>query len=802
MHTFAVELRQAWRSLVARKAYFVTCVATLTLVLGANAAILAVANATMLRPMPFVTEGPVVHLFAEPPGTTATLQRNPLQQMEVSRLRERARTLARLEGFYLTERVVTIAGELSVAQGAAVTPGLLSMMAAPIAQGRSFTTGEGEPGHSVAVIADRYWRDTLGATPVLGTSLVIDSQPHTIVGVLSPGFAAPFLDAQVFTPLAASAEPKPRAPALTVVGLAELAPGASIEQARDELRAISGQLAQEFPRTHAHWTLGVQSAREWQYGSMRAPLLMLLAATAFVLLIACVNIANLTSAHAVARSGEMSVRLALGASTSDVLRAYLAELLIVSAAGLVPGLVLASLTVPALLAINPTIARSLGPVNVDWRVQAFSMLVATVTAVATAAWPAARAVRGHTSAILATTSSRTTGSPRAARVRRALVSVEVALCVALLMAAAVVVQGLRELSQRSPGYQYTGVLTAQIRLPEASYPTPELRTTVVSRLLDDIRALPGVVSVGITQNAFIPTFSYQTLVRIKDQPAPDDQPHTVQYRRVSPDYFEAMRTRTMAGRVFTDADTPDRASVAVISRRFADALMPGLDPIGRTLLRNNPPPLTIVGVVDDVSDVTVTAEAEPTLYVPWSQNNAFGVPVAFVIRTSVEPASLVPAVRASLKHVDPSLPLRKAQPLEVFVNESTAPDRFRALVLGLLAILGLALAAVGIAGVTYRSVMDRRRDFAVRLALGSDPRAMMRLVMTEAMRDLASGAMAGMAAGAALCALLVRLLENVAPVDATLTGVAVAAIVLVGAAAACLPAWRVMQVDPALVLRS
>jgi len=178
------------------------------------------------------------------------------------------------------------------------------------------------------------------------------------------------------------------------------------------------------------------------------------------------------------------------------------------------------------------------------------------------------------------------------------------------------------------------------------------------------------------------------------------------------------------------------------------------------------------------------------------------VPVAFVIRTSVEPASLVPAVRASLKHVDPSLPLRKAQPLEVFVNESTAPDRFRALVLGLLAILGLALAAVGIAGVTYRSVMDRRRDFAVRLALGSDPRAMMRLVMTEAMRDLASGAMAGMAAGAALCALLVRLLENVAPVDATLTGVAVAAIVLVGAAAACLPAWRVMQVDPALVLRS
>ena len=362
------ELRHAWRSLRRRPAYVLTCATTLSLVLGANAAVFAVVNATLLRPMPFVTRGLVVQLFAQPPGTTSVLQRNPLQQMEVPRLRERARTLARLEGYYPFEHVVTIGGEPGVARGAAVTPGLLTMMDAPIALGRSFTPSEGEPGHFVAVITDRYWRDTLGGGPVLGTSLVLDDQPHTIVGVLSPGFAVPFLDAQVFTPLVLDPEPKPRAPPLTVVGLAELAPRVSIEQARDELTTIYGQFSQEFPRTHTYWTIGVQDAREWQYGPMRAPLLMLLAATGVVLLIACVNIGNLTSAHAVARSGELSLRLALGASKGDLLRLHLAELLIVCVAGLIPGVLIARAAVPVLLTINPTVAQTLGVVTIDWRV--------------------------------------------------------------------------------------------------------------------------------------------------------------------------------------------------------------------------------------------------------------------------------------------------------------------------------------------------------------------------------------------------------------------------------------------------
>ena len=803
MLTFARDLRHAWRSLLQRKAYFLACAGTLTLVLGANAAMFAVVNATILRPMPFATAGEVVHLFSQPPGTTGALQRNPLQQMEVPRLRERVRTLARLEGYLLSERVITLNQEPAIAPTAAVTTGLLAMMGAPVARGRAFFESEGLPGHFVAVISDRFWRDTLGGGSALGSTLVIDGQPHTIVGILAPAFAVPFMDAQILTPLYANPEPQPRAPPLSVQAVAELAPGATVARVREELASINRQLAQEYPRTHTGWLLGVELAREWQYGSMRAPLLMLLAAAAFVLLIACVNIANLTSAQAIARSGELALRRALGASNGDVVRMHAAELLIIGVAGLIPGLLLASATVPALLAINPTVARALGAVQIDWRVQLFGVVVSVMTAIGASAVPAVRAMRGQMSGAIAVGTGRTTGSPSAVRLQRALVAIEVALCVALLMAGAVVVQGLRDLSRRSPGYQSAGVLTAQIRLPDADYKAPESRAAVVERMLARIRALPGVVTASTTQNAFVPGFSYQTLLNVKDRPTPDRQPHTVQFRRVSTDYFKTMQIKVVRGRTFVESDVADQPQVAIVSRQFAERLLPAGDPVGQILLRNqpNPPPLTVVGVVDDVLDVSVTQAPEPTLYLPWAQNNNSNVPVAFVIRTAVDPASIAPAVREVVREIDGTLPLRRVQPLAAFVTESTAPERFRTMVLGIIAMLGLVLAAVGISGVTYRGVIDRTREFAVRLALGSRPGDIVRLVLSESARDLALGAVAGLAGGVALCVVLRRSMENISAVDALTTGVAIGLIVVVGIAAACLPALRVLRVEPAQVLR-
>jgi putative ABC transport system permease protein len=326
---------------------------------------------------------------------------------------------------------------------------------------------------------------------------------------------------------------------------------------------------------------------------------------------------------------------------------------------------------------------------------------------------------------------------------------------------------------------------------------------VVERLLARIRALPGVITASTTQNAFVPGFSYQTLLNVKDRPTPDRQPHTVQFRRVSTDYFKTMQIKVVRGRTFVDSDVADQPQVAVVSRLFAERLLPAGDPIGQILIRNspNPPPVTVVGVVDDVFDVSVTEASEPTLYLPWAQNNNSNVPIAFVIRTAVDPASIAPAVRAVVKEIDGTLPLRRVQPLETFVTESTAPERFRTMVLGIIAMLGLVLAAVGISGVTYRGVIDRTREFAVRLALGSEPRDILRLVLSEAARDLALGTGAGLAGGAALCVVLRRSMENIGTVDALATGMAAGLIAVVGIAAACLPALRVLRVEPAQVLR-
>lgn len=802
MQFLAIDLRYAVRSLVRRKAYFLTCAATLALVLGANAAMFAVVNATMLRPMPFATHGLVLQLFSQPPGTTAASARNPLQQMEVPRLRERARTLARLEGFLLSERVVTMAGEPTAVQMAAVTPGLLSMMAAPIAQGRSFLPVDGEPGHAVAVISHRYWRDVLGSAPVVDATLVIDGAPHAIVGVLSPAFAVPFMDAQVFTPLVANREAQPRAPPRSVVGIAELAPSASIDQAREELAKISSELAREFPRTHSGWILGAQSVRDWQYGTMRVPLLMLLGATTLVVLIACVNVANLSLANAVSRSGELSLRVALGASRRDVVKLHLAELLVIGISGLIPGLVIASLAVPALLAIDPAVSRTLGVVAVDWRVQVFGASLALLTAILASAAPALRAFRGHTAATLAAGTSRTTATPGAMRARRILVSIEVALCVALLITGGALIQGLRELSRRGPGYDARGVMTAQVRLLENPYKTPELRALAVSRLLEDIRSRPMVESASTVQNPFQPGFSYQTLLNVKARPLPDGQSHTVQFRRVSPDYFRTLRIKGISGREFTEQDTAAQPPIAIISQRFATTLLAGLDPIGQVLVRQNAPELTIVGVVQDVADVNVTEEPQPTVYLPWAQNNNVGVPVTFVVRTSAAPESIVPAVRDAVKQVDSSLPLRRVQRLESFVNESTAPERFRTVVLTIIAMLGLVLAALGIAGVTYRGVVDRSREIAVRMALGSGPEGVIRMVLAESMRDLVIGAVVGLAGGVAFTRLLATSMPHVGAVDAFTVSAAVAVIVGVGALAAFVPALKVRRVEPAEALRS
>ena len=805
MDKLRADLLHAWRSLRRRPAYFLTCAATLALVLGANAAIFSVVNATLLRPLPFSAGERTVHLFMLPPGLTEVHQRNPLQQMDVARYRERMRALKRLEGFFLSDRILNDGREPQVVKGGAVTPGLLQMVAMAMTAGRPFLPEEGQPGHHVAIVTARYWRRVMGGGgDVVGSGMTIDGVPHTIVGIAS-GPLPSFLDAEILTPLVVDPTPAGRGPVRTVVAFGELGDGATPVEANQEAAEIVRQLGAEFPRSHSGWTGGAEAARQFQYGSVRTPVLVLFGATAFVLLIACANVASLTSAQAAGRGSDLALRIALGASRADVLRLQVMELLIVSGAAAVPGLALAWVAVPALLSLDPTAAQALGPVSIDWRVQTFTVAAALAVALASGVLPAWQAFNGNTSATLSEGTRRSAGGRSARRMRGLLVAGEVGVCVALLMGGAVLVRGLLQVTRLEPGFDPHGILTAQVRLQEPAYARPEARAAVVANILDRVRSVPGVEAASTVMNRFVPGFAYQTTFVVQDRPRPDGQPWATQFRRVSPDYFRTLRIRELGGRTFTGRDTATTPHVAVISRLLAEQLFPGEDPIGRLIRRTAAasPLTTIVGVVDDVRDVSMTQAPEGTLYLAWSQNNNTGIPVSLVLRTSGDPALLAPSVRAAVAEADPQLPLQSVLPLETFLQDSLAPPRFRTTVLGVIAALGLVLAALGIYGVTSRGVIDRRHEFAVRLALGATSPRLVGTAIAESLRNVAIGAAAGIVAGLWLCASLASVLENVPASGTVLIALGATALLSVAAAtAALIPAVRVLHVQPADALKT
>jgi predicted permease len=802
MDTFRADFLQARRALMRRPAYFFTCAATFALVLAANAAIFAVVNATLLLPMPFRAGDNVMQLFMLPPGLTGAHQRNPLQQMDYLRVRERARTLKQVEGYLPAECVMIENGEPAVVKTAYVTPGLMTMMGAAAARGRVIDDKDAEPGRHAAVLAHRYWQRAFGARDVLGQTVTIDGVAHVITGVAAPGYPPAFIDAEVFTALVADPAPLGRNPSRSVLTFAELADGATPAQAHIEMQDIVRQLSIDYPVTHGGWTGGAQTARASQYGNTRGPVLVLFAASGLVLLIACINVAGLTSAQAAARAHDMSLRLALGASRARLMRVQMAELLIVALAGALPGLLLARGAVPALLALDPVAACALGPVSVDWRVQLFTLAIAVVAALAASMVPAIQAARGNASAGVAG-GSRTMGSVAARRTRRLLVAGETALCLALLMAGAVLIEGLRSAGHVSPGFVAEHVLTAQVRLPATSYPTVEARAAVVARMLDAVRAVPGVAAAGTSMNDFIPDRGYQTMFHVEGRPTPNGQPHTTLFNRVSPGFFESLRVRLIAGRTFTDQDQATAPPVAVVSRQFADQLFPGEDAIGRQIRRTaaSAPPTTIVGIVDDVRDIGLTQPPEPTLYLAWAQNNTAVVPVSFSIRTHGEPIAVVSGVRAAVRSIAATLPLRQVQTLQTFLDDGMAPVRFRTMVLSIIALLGLTLAALGVYGVAHRAVIERAREFAVRLALGARPGGIVTMVAADAMKDVAIGAAAGIGAGIALCAALARMMTDVGAASVATSAAALAILAGVAAVATLIPAARILRLNASDALR-
>ncbi len=796
------DLRHAGRGLIARPTYTAVVVATLALVIGAASAVLSVVNATMVRPLPYPDGDRLVQLFLLPPGPPLWTNRNPLSPAAFFRVRERLRLAEAVEGLWSRERALGGDVEPETVVTGAVSAGLFDLLGSAPALGRTFTEAEDRENAKVAVLGHPLWQRRFGANPaIVGQTILIDREPYEVIGVMPATFVTLFTPTELWTPLnAASASLAMNS--TFVQTFARLRPEVSPAQLEAELRAAVQGVVAEQPTVWTGWSALVAGVQDAQFRLLRPSILALLGAMFVLVLLAAANLANLTLAQIVTRRPEMALRAALGGGRSAAIRLQAAETLLLAAAGGGAGVVLGQWSLPTLLALDPALARTLGDVDLDWRVQLAAAAVTLGVALAAGLLPLGRELRGDLARGIADGNRRAAGSRRDHRTRTWLVGAECALAVVLLGCGALLLSGFDRASRVDPGFDPRQVLGAQLRLSATAYPTEAARATLIARVLEQVRAVPGVENAAATLNRFVPGFFMVTAVHIDGQPTPDGQAHIVQFRRSSPGYFATMRIPLLAGRDFSASDGIDQPPVAVVSKRFADRHWPGADPLGRRIQRGtNPRPVTVVGVVGDVSDVGFGQPPAPTVYVSYDQNSAAIAPVSLVVRTQGDPLALVPAVRAAVFAADPAQPIDSVTTLEQFLGDSLGPQRFRSTLLLALGAIGLVLAGLGVYGVTARSVEERTRELGVRQALGAAPVDLLKMVVTQALRVVGVGLAVGAILATAAGVTLLKTLPNLEDAQSWWAIPAVIVLAVVAAVAAIVPARRALTLSPTAAFR-
>lgn len=798
------DLRYALRGAVRRPVPFVISVVTIALVTGAAGAVGAVAIAAFVRPLPFPDQARLVRIYTMPPGVTSFDQANPLHPREFVRFRERPGPLAAIEGIWARERAVGGDGEPESYPTGSVSAGFLALLGGPPLLGRTFRPEDDLDAAKVAVLSHGFWMRRFGGDRhVLGRTLLIDREPHEIVGVMPAGFVPAFVRSELWTPLGIRDGRFVLENSTFIQTLAKPRPGLTLDQTRAELESMFEAVRTESPATLKGWEVGARPLRDAQFGAQRPAILMLVAAVAIVTLIAAVNLTHLSIAETMSRRGEIAVRLALGARRRDILRWQLADRVVTTGIGGALGLCLAWLALPTVTALDPTGLSSRVAVHIDWTVVTTTLLFVGIVTVGASLIPAWRASQHELAPTLSGSSHRSSGTPRQRRLRLVLVGVEMSLAVLLLSTGAILLDGFRRTAATDPGFDSSNVVAAQIRFSEIAYPTEDARAAFVSAVLERVRRVPGVTDAGTTQNLFVPGFFFVTLVQIDGRPTPTGEPHTVQFRRVSPGYFKTMRIPELSGRTFDSRDVKSAQRVAVVSAQFARQFWPGEDPIGRTVRRGTAGQLTVIGVVGDVRDVGYGAAAAPTIYTSYAQNNVATAPVGLIVRTDRGRPDLIASVKRAIREIDPAQPLANVTALETFLHESLGPQRFRSALLLVFAALGLLLACVGVYGVTGRMVLERAREAGVRLALGASTGRVWWTIGSRALAGVATGAVVGLLLALVAHAGLVNALPELANGTPLRTALpAFALLLLTGTVSALFPARRAARVDPVTALRA
>jgi predicted permease len=812
MDTLLQDLRYAARKLLRTPGFTVIATATLALAIGATTAVYSLVDGVLLKPLPFRAPQQLVRLQS----TGRDGKPFPLSPADYLDYRDQATSFSDIAqvavGF---ANFASNGGEAVRLDRLVVGPSFFSVLGLAPVRGRFFASNEGAPGvANVVVISENLWHSRFAANPnIIGQSIMLDERPTTIIGV-APSSATYPQPSDVFTPRVyqPSADPSARG-AHQFFAVARLKDGVTVARAREEVRTIARRLAERFPQLDSEFGADVIPLQEQLVGNLRNTLFSILGAVAFVLLIACANVANLLLVRASSRSAEMAVRTALGAGRGRIMRQLITESLLLTAGGALIGIALATWVVNGIKSFGPTLLPRLHDVSVNGRVLGVTALVAIFTAIIFGAVPALYAARPDIGAMLRA-SVRGSSKSGMHRMRSALVVTELALAVVLLVGAGLLIKSFIALVRVDLGFRAENVVTFDLPLPPVKYAKDQARVALANDLTARLKALPGTQSVGVTNGRPLARMMMMTAFDVIGEPPKDPQHRTiVEVHAASPSFFDAMGVGLKEGRVFAESENRrDARPVVVVNQDFVKRYFAGKKVLGTQIILGlsyneqlspadtNGVSGEIVGVVNDVKQRGLAQDAFPIVYVPY--NALPGGLTSVVVRTRAPTATVEGAIRTAVAQIDPRLPVVGLNTMAQVVADSVAQPRFYMTLLTAFAIIALVLAAIGIYGVISYTVAQRSRELGIRIALGASRERVLRLVLGEGMALTLTGVGIGLVAAFALTRLIRSMLFGVAAVDG-FTFVAVAAsLVVVALLASWIPARRAAAVDPLIAMRT
>lgn len=803
--TLLQDLRVAARSFARAPRFTVPALLALALGIGATSATFSIVRGVMLKPLPYRQPDRIVAVWES--NQARNRPRNVISAANWVAWRERNRSFSDLGVAGPARLTLSIDRRPEEVQGIVASSDVFAVLGVQPAMGRAYTAEEDIDGRDqVLVVTHEFWQSQLGGRPdVIGLVVTADGQPREIIGVMPPGFTLMGQPASFLMPYGWTLEQLRNAPGRgSSYGLARLKDDVTLEQASSDMRTIAAALEQEAPNRNSGWSVTLVPVHEQMVDQIRPALLVLSGAVALVLLIACVNVANLLLARSAVRQQEIGVRSALGAGRGRLVRQMLGESVLLALLGAAGGLVLALAFHRGLLALvaNRIPIPRLDAVALDGPVVAFTLGVALLSALAFGLVPALLASRAPGDVLRE--AGRHGGSARSRRMLSALVVMEVAVSLVLLAGAGLLIRSFIRLQNVNPGFRTEGLLTARVQLPSARYPDAAQSAELYSSMLAKIAEIPGVRDQAAVSFLPLAGLGIGTSYFRTDQPEPSagEQPVT-NVRPVTPNWFRTMGIPQVTGRDFTDADREDAPQVAVISESLAARTFPGENPIGKRLNVSIKRPggvvYEVVGVVGDIKMTSLEAAAGPAVYVPHRQL-AIGM-MTLVVRTDLEPTSLVGSVSAAVRSLDPELPLADVKTMEAVVDATIARPRVIASLLTAFAVIALMLAGVGVYGVMAYAVTERTHELGVRMALGATRESVMSLVVGQAAKLVVAGVAIGLVGAVALTRVLESLLYDTDARDPWTLAATAVVLLAVALLAAAVPALRGTRIMPTQALR-